>query len=599
MRSLFDSILFINAIPNKFKIIYLSRRCVFRAGLVIGLLGPLTTFAQHKKEQLVSGQASHILPTADTVSTTIPDQAKQVTEDSHASEKLANKFYIQEIILEGAKFLNKRTRKRLIAPYLNTYLDAKKIRKLVRTIRAYYIERGYPTTQVKVVLGQNLKEGVLKLMVSIGFIEEIIFNDHKRRDRGKIAMAFPWFRNRRLYLPYLEQGIDQINSVPSSHATLRILPGLREGGSVIQIDHATNKPIRFDIGGDNMGKKNTGKWRWKYHLSIDNLFRVNDSWALYYDTNHAKEVSGKKLRDHSLMAKLSFPLGYFNLSTTHSMRSCTQAVGKHQGLYKAKSTTHNYEIKFPIYKYRISKGTVSLQLDHLITDNHIDDVPISVQNIEQTQLKIETHHTGLIFVGQYVLKFEYGQQLPWLRKAEKQNPQVAKDEKPTFRQKLGAVDYQLSWMRPFSVWKKLLSYKFECLGLYALNGHEVGFNPASSKYVRGFEDAKDCDSHHGICFKQELSFHHLFSFARWLFPLELQTGIEMGYAHQLQHRDVKSPRLSAMLMSLVGGFHYDIKWLSLDFTYAKPLYASKHLAIPTNTYQILFSFNLKLHGLLP
>ncbi|OJW71317.1 MAG: hypothetical protein BGO68_01110 [Candidatus Amoebophilus sp. 36-38] len=561
----------------------------------MGLLHTLT-FAQEKKEKLTSYEGISARTIQKKKLQDQADNTQKATEEPHLNKKQSNSFYIKDIILKDAKFLNRRTRKRLLAPYLNKYLNAKKVGNLVQDIRAYYLKKGYPTTQVKVVLGQNLKDGVLQIVVSIGFIEEIILNDHKRRDSGKVFMAFPWFRNRPLYLPYLEQGIDQINSVPSSNATLKILPGLLEGGSVIQIDHIVNKPVRLDLGGDNLGEEDSGKWRWKYNLSFDNLFRINDNWVIHYNINQAKKLKETKLRDYSFMVKFSFPVGYFNFSTTHTMRSSIKPIrlSKQGGLFTRKNNSHNYDIKFLIYKHRNNKGSMILGFTHATTTNYVQDIALQVQNDLQTQLKVGTNHLGLIFAGQYMLDFNYEQNLTGLG-SETGKESLSKQDKKRFKK----FDFHFSWVRPFALFKQFLSYKMDCLGQYSkdegMNLHQLTIT--NIDHVRGFEQSYT--GHKGICSKQELSLHHLFSFSRWLRPLEFQAGIDIGYLPKVSNIEPKLEQLPLTLMGWGLGCRYHINWLSLDFTYAKPLYISKHLTIPSNTYQMIFNFTIKLHALVP
>lgn len=526
------------------------------------------------------------------------NKTRTTTKKLFSEEINSDSFYIKQIVLKDAKFLPQRVKKRLLAPYINTDLNAKKITRLVQNIKAYYIRKGYPTTQVKVILGQNLKDGVLQLVVSMGFIEEIILNQHTVRDVGKIATAFPFYRNKPLYLPYLDQGIEQINSVPSSHATLRILPGLQEGGSLIQVDHVANNPVRLDIGGDNLGEEKTGKWRWKYNLAIDNLLSINDTILLHYDINHAKQVGTTKLRDYSLLFKLGFPIGYFNFSTTHSLRSLVSPTAISDYLYKRKISNHSYDVRFFIYKYRVNKGLLSLGFVHTSMDNQMGDIRLTTQTGIKAQLKVGTNHTGLFLKGQYALDVSYEQDLGRLD-AEKYVPLAYNmNGVPKPNKRFKKVNIHFTWIKPVTFFSKLLSYQLDCSGQYSKDEIESShqFDITRLGCVQGFN--KSYTGNKGICCKQELSLHQLVSFSRWLLPFQPVIGIGLGYLPTVSSTDLNLGKDSLILMNFTVGCRYSNNWFSFDCTYAKPLYHSKHLPISKDSYQVIFDFAIKLHGLL-
>lgn len=526
------------------------------------------------------------------------NKARATTKKMSSEEINSDSFYIKQIVLKDAKFLPRRVRKRLLAPYINTDLNVKKITRLVQSIKAYYIEKGYPTTQVKVILGQNLKDGVLQLVVSIGFIEEIILNQHTVRDVGKIATAFPFYRNKPLYLPYLDQGIEQINSVPSSHATLRILPGLQEGGSLIQVDHVANNPVRLDIGGDNLGEEKTGKWRWKYNLAIDNLLSINDTILLHYNINHAKKVGTTKLHDYSLLFKLGFPIGYFNFSTTHSLRSLVSPTAISDYLYKRKIISHNYDMRFFIYKYRVNKGLLYFNFIHTSMDSQMGDIRLSTQTGIRAQFKVGTNHTGLFLKGQYLLDVSYEQDLGKLD-AEKDVPLAYTiNGVPKPNKKFKKVNIHFTWIKPVTLFSKLLSYQLDCAGQYSKDEIESShqFDITRLGCVQGFN--KSYTGNKGISCKQELSLHQLFSFSRWLLPFQSVIGIGLGYLPTVSGTDFNLGKDSLLLMNFTVGCRYSNNWFSFDCTYAKPLYHSKHLTIFKNSYQVIFDFAVKLHRFL-
>lgn len=503
-------------------------------------------------------------------------------------------FYIKQILIENAKFLSKKNKQKLVAPYLNNHLGADKISKLVQELRAFYIKKGYLTTQAKVVIGQNLQDGILKLVVVNGFIEAIKLNKHTPRDQAKVATAFPLLKGKPLYLKHLEQGIDQMNALPSSNATLKILPGLQEGGSIIQIDNVVIHPFRLDIGIDNLGEKEAGQWRGRVNIGLDNLFSINDNLTLHYASSKARALENRKLGSKALMASFSFPLGYYTCSTTHSMDSSIipAKTGRHTSPYRNENHSHSYEVKRRLHKTSAHKTLLFIGLTHRKTASYLRDVLISIQNSKCTHTKLGTNHTGLLFSGLYVLDIAYHQGVDWLGAQKDVQPQQPGSPKAQFKK----LCLHLFWMRPFSLLRQRLSYQFSFSAQYSqdeLLGPDQ-WAITGLEHVRGFQERYSGKK--GLCLRQEISLHNPCSFSPLLLPLQLLVALDIGYLPKVSSPDPKLGNKPAALVSWACGCKYNSTWLSADFTVAKPLKKSKHLA--NNAYQAYINTTLKLHTIL-
>ena len=564
---------------------------------LIGCSTYSTSLSQENKDLVEKGPQITILPNKHLEKSVLIDM-----NNLWISNDLEKRFYITDIILKDAKFITKKTTKKLLTPYLYRYVTIKEINKLTQEIKGYYIHKGYPTTQVHILLGQNIQNGILQILVKIGFIEEIFLNEHTRRDKGKIANSFLFFRGKPLYLPYLENGVDQINSVVSSIATLRILPGLQEGGSVIYIDNVTHNPFRLEIGGDNLGEIALGKWRWKYNLSLDNLFSLNDHLHLHYHINSSKKIKDTSLRDHSITGKFSFPIGYLNFSTSHNISaSVTPTIATNYiNFYKRNSHSHTYDIKFPIYKARGYKGYIVSGLTHSITSNFLQDVPMQIsQNSFKAQIKITFNNTGLLWGGSYMADIVYEQGVALLG-AKKDIVPVQQSIKPLPLPKnlFKKINCHLIWMRPLYSFSQILYYQIDFSGQYSRDeiSSSYQFNVTGAEQVRGFKQSYMGNK--GVYAKQELSWPHVLPFTRWLLPLRLTAGLDIGYMPNVSNIISDKRSLPAIFGSYIIGSQYSFKWLTLDFSYAKPIYSSKHISSIKNSYQVYFHFTCKLHELI-
>ena len=123
-----------------------------------------------------------------------------LTSTSTSRSKPVSTIFVKRIIIEGVQHLSKRTRKKLLAPYTNVFLSAAQIKQLTQKIRAHFISRGYTTVHVQVSLSKDVQNGILKLKVVHGFIEEIRLGKNRGREKLQLALAFPFLRGKPLLL---------------------------------------------------------------------------------------------------------------------------------------------------------------------------------------------------------------------------------------------------------------------------------------------------------------------------------------------------------------------------------------------------------------
>src|SRR5690606_10493768 len=70
---------------------------------------------------------------------------------------------------------------------------------------------------------------------------------------------------------------DQINSVQSAGAVMKLWPGQETGATHVQIINKPHDEIRGDIGFSNDGQDDTGKYRTRLSIYADNIIGINDA----------------------------------------------------------------------------------------------------------------------------------------------------------------------------------------------------------------------------------------------------------------------------------------------------------------------------------
>ena len=215
------------------------------------------------------------------------------------------KFLIRKIELLGVTRLSSEEQRRLISKYENRLLGVSDINVLMEAITRAYVKKGYITTRVYLP-EQNILAGTLKLKVIEGRLESFSTSSIKR---SQLATAFPTQPGSIIRLPDLEQGMDQLERATSVHPRSELLPGSKEGTSIMAINSANTFPGHLSFGVDNLGDQITGEWRWLALAGFDNLLSINDVWqASYQHSDHSNAVAGTAI----------FPFRWWTLTTSAS-----------------------------------------------------------------------------------------------------------------------------------------------------------------------------------------------------------------------------------------------------------------------------------------
>lgn len=395
-------------------------------------------------------------------------------------------FPIKRIILEGADHLSKREKTRLIQHYKNKCMDINHINELLREVTNLYIAKGYITTRAYIP-PQNLKSGTLKIVIIEGTTDKIILNENSLHDRMQLSTAFPWLTGRILNLRDLEQGLDQMNRLPSNRATLRLLPGKKVGGTDVVI---TNKPYgrtRFTATLDNSGSDATGRLQQRYLLEQDNLLSLNDLWLFSYNKD-VYETTTPDNKGKSYSGSLSIPLGYWTFSAGASRSEYLTFIrGLNQHFaFSGNTTTFYGSIARTLFRTQRTITTLNVTLSRKDTRSFIEDALIEPSSQKLAPLKIALEY--LLRAGGGVWNFDlaYIRGLNWLGAREDKRILTLDEPKAQFN-KLYA---QISLYQPFDISKVPFIYRGKVVGQYSpdtLFGIErivIG----DQYTVRGFQD---------------------------------------------------------------------------------------------------------------
>lgn len=279
-------------------------------------------------------------------------------------------FDIDRIELEGATMLDETVRAGILARYTGKCLGRADINALLAALTEAYVERGYVTTRVYIP-PQNLSSRLLKLLVIEGRIERLYMNQDADADRRRAWAAFPAGPRDALRLQDLEQGLDQLNRVPSARATVQLQPGTEPGGTVVAIEDRPEDAFRGYVGYDNYGQKRTGERRFNLGIEVDNVLSLNDTWALVY---------AGSLDTNAIAGTGSIGLGNWTFGASASYSEFLERLTPDVELF-GRSTVAGLQIERLLDRTSTSKTSIAILLDRKWSRRYVNDVELIPQDL--------------------------------------------------------------------------------------------------------------------------------------------------------------------------------------------------------------------------
>jgi len=238
---------------------------------------------------------------------------------------------IERITLQGVSKLNTEDVQETVDANLGclpleTWSDT--LNYMLETVTLAYVEAGYVAARAYLP-EQDLSDGELQIAVLEGEVSDIIILENGERVEPVRALtAFPGMEGDALRLRALEQGLAQINRLPTSNATAELVPGNEPGTTAVQVSIDQRRPWQASLYADNRGTETTGKNNFGVILTYDNLVNANDRWTVSYQrstdpapalNSSAERSEGEPLgRAFSLSGSIPYGFWTFGIGISES-----------------------------------------------------------------------------------------------------------------------------------------------------------------------------------------------------------------------------------------------------------------------------------------
>lgn len=493
---------------------------------------------------------------------------------------------IEEIVLDGAgaeQFQFALTQALADSQFhAGNCLNAHDINQIMITAQNFLIGRGYTTSRI-VAAPQNLTSKRLVLTVLPGKIGHIRVNlsdintTHANRIRT-LSNIFPIERNRILRLYDLEQGLENLQRIPTAQVRMQITPSERLDESNIDIDWQQRLiPLRLIVALDNSGSSSTGQYQGSTTLLADNLLGLSDLAYLYFNTDlfHRNQTTTETNispvksgttgygMDYSLPWKnwlFSWNIGYYQYH---------QAVTGYENIYDYHGENWNGSMDISRTLSRNSHRKISLvgRLWYRQTRNFIDDAEISIQRKSSKGVDIELrdkeyfHYANL----DLSLAYRYSNLIQGVKNHSEDSLYSELNNQQVIR---GVVQLQV----PLKLGQYAMSYDSVLQLQHNLTKIDVQ-NQISigNRYtVRGFDGEQTLVANRGGYWQNNF---------RWQYHPnhQIYIGLDGGYAYGNKNNRIAQPQGWLVggvvgikgMWRLGGEFHYDV-------FVGKPIYYPKY-----------------------
>ncbi|HEN3280320.1 TPA: ShlB/FhaC/HecB family hemolysin secretion/activation protein [Yersinia enterocolitica] len=482
-------------------------------------------------------------------------------------------FVIERVTVNGTEPLPRWLPLQQLADQAkNQCLGAKGINLLMGQLQNRLIDHGYVTTRV-LAPQQDLNSGTLALQVVPGKIRQVTLTPNSDH-HVTLFSAFPARPGNLLDLRDIEQGLENLQRVPTVQASMELIPGSAPGETDIALNWQQRKMWRLAASLDDSGTRSTGRYQGGATLFLDNPLSLSD--LFYVSAGGSIKNRGDK-GTNNLTGHYSLPFGYWSAGITASSYDYHQTVAGLNGDYSYRGESENVTLQLSRLLHRNANQKTTFTYDVLTrsSKNYINDTEVEVQRRRTSAWRIGLEHRHFISQATLDAGISYQRGTRWFGAMPAQEEYVGEG---TALSKILRLNAQLDI--PFAVLTQKLHYNLQ----YQRQSTNTPLTPQDQFSiggrwsVRGFDGERTLNADRGWTVRNDLG---------WYTPLpghELYVGVDYG--------EVGGPSASYLLGQHLAGGAVGVRGVVLNTRY--DLFAGKPLSQPDGFQadSVTLGFNL-------
>ena len=529
---------------------------------------------------------------------TIPEEVAPVQDNGI-------KFLINNINIEDKdKLLSSGEKKKLIKKYKGTELSANDITALLTQGTNKLIAKGYITSVASLSNNNDLRTGVLNLVIVAGKIEDVKINEGKLNDKIKEYVLFSKNSGKVLNVRDLDNVTDSLYSRSANKFDMKIAAGTKNSYSNILLHNELKDRFVISFNGNNYNQSSTndkqnnqaGIYKESIGIKLDSPLGLNDTLGVRFTTmldernpNRDWKVSPDEIPVGTVLPigpegyKAGDYLGYkrklemFDFSYEVPFRTYRLKFNSSKSLSDSSIYAYN-----TVYDIRSDNTTIKLDLEKILWRNQTSKLIFDVgykykHNIQLfetatlTNRKLAILNTDLTYTTAFLkgllgttLTYERG--LRGLGAERDDNKSLAVPEA-----QFDKYSINVNYYKPVS---KKVTFRTNISGMYSpdvLYGSERTTSGGIGS-VGGYQRGQTIQGDRSIEVSSELSYK-IPVFKKWG---NLEPYINYGYATTKYNYDDSEYAIGHISGTTIGA-RYNSKFLDLDIAYAKPDNYSKYL----------------------
>jgi len=509
----------------------------------------------------------------------------------HRGVVITHCFVLEKIVIEDADELSKKKKEEISKSHYHSCLNSEEINKIVTEITNWYVEKGFITTRVYVP-EQNIESGTLVLKVIEGRVERVIQNLDHTIDRMEVYTAFPISKGKKLNIRDVEQGLDQLNKLPSNDAQTKILPGAKVGESIIQVTNTQHDSLRAYVEGSNSLNSN-GDPKLNLRVEKDNIFYLSDQIQYNYGTGLIK-TNEEINKNHNL--SYFIPFGYWTVKPGYSyFRSLTNLdVSGTKYPYESKTQAYNINADYVLSRWRASILTLETGVVYKDKKTSFSSQILDTLSRRTSNVELGLDFTDKYSSGFYDVRFTVTQGTK-LFGAKKDDPNETGPEYPRAQFRKYTIDY--SWNHYFNIGLRYSSNgKLQLSENTLYSEEQIGVGDRYT--VRGFNKGFFLGDN-GFYIRNELSLPFYYKgkniILRNIWSPELFVGLDFGYAAKKGGSALYGTESAAALSGFAFGFRNNAKYFNLGIVAGIPITQPKFIKeIEDNNMELYVNFAVKV-----
>ncbi|WP_455812384.1 ShlB/FhaC/HecB family hemolysin secretion/activation protein [Pseudomonas graminis] len=303
-------------------------------------------------------------------------------------------FALQRIELQGREaFPHWMPLQKLVDQAQGQCLGGKGINLLMSALQNRLVDHGYVTARV-LAPPQDINSGTLKLVLVPGKVSHVRLTPDSDR-YVQLWSAMPARAGNLLDLRDIEQGLENLQRLPTVQADMQIVPGEQPGESDINVSWKQSRHWRLGATLDDSGSKSTGRYQGGLTLYLDNPLSLSD--LFYVSAGQDLQQGGDKGSKNTLI-HYSVPFGYWMTGVTFSDYDYHQS-GLGSGFdyqYKGKSKSMNLQLGRVLHRSGSQKTSFTYEVMTRESRNYIEDTELDQQRRKTAAWRLGLQHRHYI-----------------------------------------------------------------------------------------------------------------------------------------------------------------------------------------------------------